>query len=83
MTKEEKLQAVFDFIIGYKQEHDGVSPSVREILSMTGFHSTSHAYYYLYQLAQAGKIRMQPGEARSIEVIGAKWIPPETGEQDE
>lgn len=64
---------VLEFIVMFKQEHDGLSPTVRELA--TEFHtSTSVIAYYLNLLRASGAIEYLDGlKARSIMVVGGKW----------
>lgn len=64
-------QAVLDFIIRYKQEHDGNSPSMRQIGHAFDITSTSLLDYILDDLVDAGKI-LRDG-SRGIQVIGGRW----------
>ncbi|MGA2504236.1 MAG: hypothetical protein ABSG01_09120 [Anaerolineales bacterium] len=72
---------VFAFIVSYKQNHDGNSPTIREIGEAVGVNSTSLVLFYLNKLEKQGRIRRpEPkiGErfAANIEVIGGKWDAP-------
>jgi SOS-response transcriptional repressor LexA len=75
-TKPEK---VFDTIVAYTREHDGCSPTIREIMnSCKVTTSTSVMRYYLSQLAGMGLIRRPEPEigkrsAANIEVVGGEW----------
>jgi SOS-response transcriptional repressor LexA len=74
-----KAQKVFDFIVAFKREHDGNSPTMREIMANCKITSSSMAFFYLNQLAAAGLIRRPEPEigtrqAANIEVVGGKWI---------
>ena len=67
---------VFDSIVDYKAAHDGNSPSNRNIMDACAISSTSVVNYHLRRLAAAGRIRLDFSLARSIEVPGARWLPP-------
>lgn len=72
------LQAIYDYIVAYKRQHDGNSPSIRNIQQEIGIGSTGTTFSLLQCLEKSGKIRLPPfGTARGIEVIGGKWIQPE------
>lgn len=73
-------EQVLRYIIDYKQDHDGLSPSVREIASACFLH-VSTARYHLDQLAIEGRIRVL--ERRGIEVIGGAWEPPDNAPSGE
>lgn len=73
---EDNLRIIYDWIVAYKYEHNGNSPTQREISEGTG-----HAKGYLNQLLtiieERGMISL-PGDGRAggIVVHGAQWIPP-------
>jgi len=73
-------EQVLSYIIDYKQDHDGLSPSVREIAAACFMHEST-ARYHLAQLAIKGRIRLV--ERRGIEVIGGAWEPPENAPSGE
>jgi SOS-response transcriptional repressor LexA len=66
---------VFQFIVRFKAENDGVSPSMREIEEACGLSSLSHVNYYLQRLVRMKKIEIRYG-ARNIRVVGAEWAAP-------
>jgi SOS-response transcriptional repressor LexA len=68
-------QAVYNFILAYKQDHNGISPTVREIQNGTGIRSTSHVHLLLASLDALGLIQLGSGP-RSITVVGGSWQPP-------
>jgi len=59
---------VLNAIVKYKQEYDGVAPTYREIMRMTGLTSTSVVHYHLNMLEERGLIETAPGTVRSIKV---------------
>jgi SOS-response transcriptional repressor LexA len=68
---------VLRYIILYKRRHDGVAPTVREIMDACGISSTSVVAYHLKRLEAAGKIICGDfGSSRAIEVVGGRWVPP-------
>jgi SOS-response transcriptional repressor LexA len=71
-------QRVYGFIIKYKVDHDGVSPSVSEIGRSCGISSTSITRYTLDCLERLGMIKCEygSGKSRMIRVVGGRWIPP-------
>ena len=69
-----KAKEVLEFIIAYKSEHDGVSPSFREIGEACGMVSTSTVAYYLASLRADGILDFQDGVPRSIEVMSGRWL---------
>jgi SOS-response transcriptional repressor LexA len=64
---------IFDFIVAYKKEHDGNSPTSREIMDATYVSSTSVVHYHLYVLERDGKIIQNRRTSRSIEIVGGTW----------
>lgn len=70
-------QKVYDFIVAFKQDHDGVSPSVLEIGGACGITSTSTTRFVLNGLERLGLIECEyAGKSRMIKVVGGRWIPP-------
>ena len=75
---EPKWEQVYKFIVAYKRDHDGNSPTIREIQDECGISSTSVVFYYLNQLEARGLIRRPEPKigsryASRIEVIGGRW----------
>ncbi|MBN1965822.1 MAG: hypothetical protein JW910_14315 [Anaerolineae bacterium] len=70
-------QRIYDFIVAYKREHDGLSPAIKEIADtcQIGF---STVRYHLWMLEIDGRIRAKG--RRSIEVIGGVWDLPDEEE---
>lgn len=68
---------VFDFIIAFKKENDGVAPALAEIRDACGISSKSVAKTRVAELENAGfVVRIKCGEkysARGIKVIGGEW----------
>jgi SOS-response transcriptional repressor LexA len=68
---------VFEFIVEYKREHDGISPSVREIAEGCVL-SESTVKYHLLKLENERRILVKG--RRAIEVVGGEWnLPDEEG----
>lgn len=66
-------EAVLKFIIKYKTENGGNSPTIREIIESTSVKSTSHATYILDKLEELGEIRV--GHKRNlISIPGYQYI---------
>ena len=61
---------VFQCLVQYKRDHDGLTPSTKEIAELCGL-STSSVRYHLMQLEIDGRIRIL--ERRGIEVVGGVW----------
>ena len=91
MTKQHELNKLYterrneilSYIIGYKREHDGCSPTLRQIIANTSYTSTSTVVYNLSVLERQGRIKYasENGESRRIMVIGGEWTysPPANG----
>lgn len=78
MSITPRQQQLLDFIISYKQDHDGCAPTTREIVAALGLSTTSAVAHLLGALERAGAIRTGlKGQARMITVTGAKWTPPQ------
>ena len=69
----EKLDRVFDFIVEYKQTHDGNSPAIREIGKGCKISSTSVVMYALHALAAQDRIKFTPNVSRTIQVVNGRW----------
>lgn len=68
---------VLDFIVKYKKDNDGLSPTRREIEFAMNLNSTSYVNFCLQRLFQIGAIKLDYGSSRGIVVVGGKWIPPD------
>lgn len=87
MTKHQRLtqrqEAILRFIIRYKTDNGGDSPSYREIMRAVGLASQSIVHYNLGRLEARGLItRGGLGESRRIAVTGGRWVyePQETAQ---
>lgn len=70
--------ALYAYICDYKREHDGNSPTLRQMMAALGISSSSMASGALDDLEAAGRIvRGEHGQAAHISVVGARWVPPE------
>lgn len=67
---------IYDFIVQYKQAHDGCSPTIREIMQACDYKTTSAVYYILKRLTVEGLIELDPRNSRSIRIVGGQWHPP-------
>ena len=67
---------VYNYIVAYCTEHNGFPPSYREITEGCGLKSTSVAVYYVKALVAEGQLRIRGHTARSIQVVGSRWIAP-------
>jgi hypothetical protein len=74
-----KEAEILRFVIDYKVEHCGQSPSLREICKGAGVSSTSVVLFNLSNLADIGYIRMTgDGNTRGIFLLGESYLPPQT-----
>ena len=75
MTKPltQRAQSVYDFIVQYKINNTGLSPTLREIIAGTDITSTSVVNYYLDRLEIAGLIYRNTKQHKGIRVVGGKW----------
>jgi SOS-response transcriptional repressor LexA len=71
----QRTEQVYRFIVRYKRESGGVSPSMSEIARGTGIASNSTVNYHLCKLEESGRIvRDVGGRARHISIPGERWI---------
>lgn len=68
-TMKERHEQIRDYIVQCTISH-GWPPSVREIGEGVGLESTSSVQKHLKQMADAGIIKMVPGQPRCIAVTG-------------
>ena len=66
--------AVLGYVVGFKREHAGDSPTVREIADALDIPSTSTVNHHLVMLERRGLIHRPAGLARSIVIPGARWV---------
>jgi repressor LexA len=64
---------VFNYIVEYKRENDGNSPTIRDICAAVGFSSTSYVNYILEKLEHFEFIMRDKAKSRGISVIGGHW----------
>lgn len=77
----DRQSALLRYIIRYKCDHDGTSPTIREMMRAVGITSTSIVNYNLLALEQRGHISRPIADdgnygaaARSISVTGGRWV---------
>lgn len=66
-------RTVFDFIVQFKIEHDGMTPSIREITEGVGYKSTSTAHRTIIQLNDMGIIQVDSTKSRAIRLPGGHY----------
>ncbi len=69
----ERKKAVYDYIIYHKQEHDGNSPTIRELCNATEITSTMIMRNYIGYLVEDGLLERDPEVSRGIRVVGGQW----------
>lgn len=70
-----RQRAVLNYIIRFKRDNGGDSPTVREIMRGVGIPSTSSVQYSLDALDRAGLItRAGPYRHNRIAVTGGEWV---------
>lgn len=68
--------AVYRYILGFKEEHCGDSPSRREIANRLDV-PVSVVHHHMVMLERAGLVTLPAGrDARRIGIPGAVWSPP-------
>ena len=75
MKRHNPLQ-IYRFIVDYKAQHDGNSPTIRQIQRACGVNSTSVVVSLLNNLELQGLIRRPRNgtdKSRNIEVVGGTW----------
>ena len=78
-SPSQRRRDILAYVIAYKSENQGRSPTVRQIGSATGISSNSIVVRYLGQLAARGYIEWirDNGKVPDLRIPGAKWIAPE------
>lgn len=73
---------VFQFIVSYKLENDGTSPTLREVMVGAGYRSTGSCNRTIKQLAAKGFIKIDYPHSRTIRVMGGSYSfqPPVRGQ---
>lgn len=72
-SRKYDLDKIFNFIVRYKTEHDGNSPSIGNIALYMAMPSSSTVNTYLKLLTEKGLIMDTHGQTRAIEVVGGSW----------
>jgi SOS-response transcriptional repressor LexA len=66
-----KADLLAEYIVSYKRENDGNSPSVRQMMEGCALSTTSVVNYYLDNLERRGIIKARDyKQARHIEIVG-------------
>lgn len=64
---------VYAAILTFKLDHAGLSPSIPDLVELTGYQSTKPITDRLNDLEERGLIKRAPGTPRSIELVGGLW----------
>lgn len=67
---------IYDFAMEFKINHNGNSPTIREIGDAVGVSSTSMVSRYLDRMVSRGLIE-RGGKFRMIIIPGSRWLPPQ------
>ena len=76
LAEESTDELIFQFLIAYKRDNDGNTPSTREIAAGCSV-SLSTTQYHLTQLQLKQRIRIVSQRPRQIEIVGGIWCFPE------
>ncbi|MCK6580628.1 MAG: helix-turn-helix domain-containing protein [Anaerolineae bacterium] len=63
-----ELDTIYKFIVRYMEEHDGLSPSLREIADGCHYHHST-VDRYLLMLEMQGRVKRDAHRARSIRLV--------------
>src|SRR5262245_8734823 len=70
---------IYNFIVEFKSNHNGNSPTIREIADGVCLASTNTVEHHLAGLEKLGVIELgKQSEARMISVVGSAWLAPST-----
>jgi DNA-binding transcriptional ArsR family regulator len=68
-------EQIFNYLVQYKEEHDGNTPSNRQIAAACHV-SPSTVAHHLARLERAHRLRLTDDEYRNIEIVGGQWVRP-------
>ena len=71
----QKLDILLDFIVSYKKEHDGESPTIRYIMDRLDIASTSMTAFYIQKLIDEGRLYRVHAYSggHGLGVPGGRW----------
>lgn len=72
-ARKHDYNAIYHFIVKYKRENDGLSPTLEQIMLACRVNSKSNMSSILRILEDEGKIVVNSKISRGIQVIGGKW----------
>lgn len=64
---------IFDFIVQYKQTHDGNSPTTREIADACYLSSLTTVRHHLMNLELENRLRIADEGHYQFEIVGSHW----------
>lgn len=69
---------ILEYIVAFKTDNDGNSPTIRQICDYLGSNSTSEINRHLNRMAEKGLIKRNTkcGQSRMIAVVGGTWSAP-------
>ena len=73
--RDDKCARLYQAIIDHCREHVGAGPGLRELARLTGIPSTNTVSFHLMHLEDDGLIVRPYATARSIQIVGASWVP--------
>lgn len=65
---------VFAWLVKYKSQHNGNSPTLREMCTGLNISSISVAHHILDGLQKQGRIVLPHKGCNGIEITGSKWV---------
>lgn len=69
----ERRSRMVGFIRAFQRDH-GYSPTVREVGSAVGLHSTGAIMHHLAQLEAGGVITHEPSKSRTIRIVAGSGL---------
>lgn len=61
---------IYEYILDYKSDHDGCSPTIREICGDLDINSTAIPFHYINRMIERGLLNRID---RKLCVVGGKW----------
>lgn len=76
-TEASTRDLIFTFLVQYKRDHNGNSPTTREIAEAYCLSSLTTVRHHLMVLAREGRIIFSDDRRYNVEIVGAAWHFPE------
>ena len=73
-SKKAMVGVVYSYIVRFKRGHDGIPPTIREIMVACGISSTSVTNDYVEALREMGWIRKLDLGSRCIAIPSGQWV---------